>query len=64
MSLRWHQWIRDSNFTLGRVPCQYTHTHAKIDFEYLLHGSTIINPMDDDAAEEFSNFMRKPRKKF
>ncbi|KAK0419775.1 hypothetical protein QR680_014315 [Steinernema hermaphroditum] len=37
---------------------------SSVDFEFLLDGATVINPVMDDAADDFSNFMNKPRKTF
>lgn len=50
--------------------CKYTRDDdhkvffSQVDFEWLLAGSTPLNFLPNDAAEEFSNFMQKPRKKF
>ncbi|KAK0397761.1 hypothetical protein QR680_002257 [Steinernema hermaphroditum] len=37
---------------------------SKIDFDFLLDGATVINPLPDSGAEDFENFMKKPRKTF
>lgn len=37
---------------------------SKVDFDFLLEGSTILNPLPEDAAKDYENFMQKPKKKF
>lgn len=37
---------------------------SEVSFEFLLDGSSILNPLINDGAEEFNNFSLKPRKKF
>jgi hypothetical protein len=37
---------------------------SKVDFDFLLEGATILNPLSDGGASEFNNFMAKPRKDF
>jgi len=37
---------------------------SQVDFEFLLDGATILNPLPNDAVEEFNNFMQKPKKTF
>uniref|UniRef100_A0A1I7Y354 40S ribosomal protein S19-binding protein 1 n=1 Tax=Steinernema glaseri TaxID=37863 RepID=A0A1I7Y354_9BILA len=37
---------------------------SKVDFDFLLDGATVINPLPDNGAEDFESFMKKPRKTF
>jgi len=37
---------------------------SKVDFDFLLDGASILNPLPQDGAEEYSNFANKPRKNF
>ncbi|KAI6177483.1 4'-phosphopantetheinyl transferase [Aphelenchoides bicaudatus] len=37
---------------------------SQVNFDFLLEGSTPLNFLPNDAAEEYTNFMEKPRKKF
>lgn len=37
---------------------------SNVDFNFLLDGSTILNPLESDGAVDYSNFMEKPRKTF
>uniref|UniRef100_A0A915D9N5 L-aminoadipate-semialdehyde dehydrogenase-phosphopantetheinyl transferase n=2 Tax=Ditylenchus dipsaci TaxID=166011 RepID=A0A915D9N5_9BILA len=37
---------------------------SQVDFNFLLDGATVLNPLPNDAAEEFNNFSQKPRKPF
>jgi phosphopantetheine--protein transferase-like protein len=37
---------------------------SKVDFDFLLEGSTVLHPLPADAAEEYNNFNQKPRKAF
>jgi hypothetical protein len=37
---------------------------SQVDFDFLLEGSTPLNFLPNDGAEEYANFMEKPRKKF
>jgi len=37
---------------------------TKVDFNFLLQDSSILNPLINDAADEFNNYMQKPRKRF
>ncbi|TMS37381.1 hypothetical protein L596_004323 [Steinernema carpocapsae] len=37
---------------------------SKVDFDFLLDGATVINPLPDDGAEDFDAFMKKPLKTF
>jgi len=37
---------------------------SKMDFDFLLEGSTVLNPLSEGAAKDYENFMQKPRKKF
>lgn len=37
---------------------------TKVDFNFLLDGATMLNPLRDGGAADYHNFMEKPRKKF
>uniref|UniRef100_A0AC34RIV7 L-aminoadipate-semialdehyde dehydrogenase-phosphopantetheinyl transferase n=1 Tax=Panagrolaimus sp. JU765 TaxID=591449 RepID=A0AC34RIV7_9BILA len=37
---------------------------SKVGFDFLLDGATVLNPIPNDAAEEFENFQKKLRKTF
>ncbi|KAI1732147.1 4'-phosphopantetheinyl transferase superfamily domain-containing protein [Ditylenchus destructor] len=37
---------------------------SQVDFDFLLDGATILNPLPNDAAEEYNNFLQKPKKTF
>uniref|UniRef100_A0A1I7YX58 L-aminoadipate-semialdehyde dehydrogenase-phosphopantetheinyl transferase n=1 Tax=Steinernema glaseri TaxID=37863 RepID=A0A1I7YX58_9BILA len=37
---------------------------ANVDFDFLLDGTSLINPLPGDAADDFDNFLRKPGKPF
>jgi len=37
---------------------------TKVDFDFLLEGATVLNPLQGDGAGEYENFKEKPRKTF
>jgi len=37
---------------------------SQIDLEFLLDGATILNPLPNDAVDDFNSYMEKPRKRF
>ena len=37
---------------------------SKVGFEFLLDGATVLNPLPNDASEEFEDFQKKLRKNF
>uniref|UniRef100_A0A7E4URL6 L-aminoadipate-semialdehyde dehydrogenase-phosphopantetheinyl transferase n=1 Tax=Panagrellus redivivus TaxID=6233 RepID=A0A7E4URL6_PANRE len=37
---------------------------SKVNFDFLLDGATVLNPLPNDAADDFDNFQKKLRKNF
>lgn len=37
---------------------------SKVGFDFLLDGATVLNPLPNDAADEYENFQKKLRKNF
>jgi hypothetical protein len=35
-----------------------------VDFDFLLEGSSILNPLSSGGADEYNNFVQKPKKNF
>lgn len=58
---------RDKKLPKSCIFCQDSESKlffSKVGFDFLLDGATVLNPITNDAAEEFENFHKKLRKTF